>query len=260
MRGLPLAVGVLLAACACSSQDAPQGSSSSPSQETRSSTAPTPSPLAVAVPTIADLLARCPTPAELASVDASVSITFTSDPSAGTLVCTEAQGSRDLTHLQERAYQAALLFSWIKFDAPLPWTNLTLDAWFAQAIHGIDFRGDTSLSYCCEPGGVIVIQTQNLFVMTRTDDPYRTWDGVRSLAALYVHEARHNEGFPHTCGTRDNTIAELGAWGVQFYFQLWLGEHSDPAVVPDLFQKRALQDAMGLASSFCGLDSPTPTS
>lgn len=183
-------------------------------------------------------------------------MSFTADPSAGTLVCTATQGSRDMTLLQERAYQAVLMFTWIRFDAPLPWTNLPLDAWFPQAIHGIDFRGDTQNSYCCLSGGVIVIQTNNLAVLTKEMSP---WVSVRGLTTLFVHEARHNEGYPHTCGTWDKTIAELGSWGVQYYYKLWLGTHSDPAVIPEPFRSRARLEAESFPTTgvFCNL-SPSP--
>lgn len=273
MRALPLTVALLIVVCACSAAGTSQASlsptassglsGSQPSPITPSTSPPTtatsPPPL-VTSSTVEQLLARCPFPDELAAVDASVSMTFTTDPSAGRLVCTAAQGSRDLTNLQERAYQAILIFTWIRFDTPVPWTDLTLDAWFAHAIHGIDFRGDAQNSYCCEPGGVIVIQTNNLYVLTRTDDPHQTWDATRGLASVFVHEARHNEGFGHTCGTKDNTIAELGAWGVEYYFLLWLGTHSDPSIVPDLYRSAASLDAQQMLSAFfCNPPSPSPT-
>jgi hypothetical protein len=34
---------------------------------------------------------------------------------------------------------------------------------------------------------------------------------------LVIHEARHSQGFYHSCGTKDRTIAELGAFGVQYW-------------------------------------------
>lgn len=220
---------------------------------------PTPTPFALPspTPTIIQLLDRCPTPAELASVDSAVTMTFTSDPSAGVLVCTAAKGSRDLTLLQERAYQAVLIFTWVSFDAPLPWTNLNLEAWFPKAIHGVTFRGDTQYSYCCD-GGAIVIQTNNLAVLLKEIPPS---DSVRELAALFIHEARHNEGYVHTCGAWDNTIAELGSWSVQYYFLLWLGTHSDPAVIPEPLRSAIRQEAESFAVSihFCNPPpSPTP--
>lgn len=251
-----IAITALLAACGAETPAGQASSSPSPTPEASSSAT------TVGVPTIEQLLGRCPTPAELASVDGSVSMTFASDPSAGQLECSAAQGSRDLTLLQERAYQAVLMFTWIRFDAPLPWTSLTLDKWFARAIHGVNFGNDSQNSYCCLPGGVIAIQSANLAVLSKS---IPAWDSVRWLAALYVHEARHNEGYLHTCttgdraGQNDNTIAELGAWGVEYYFTLWLGTHSDPRVVPESLRLAARQEAATFpARFFCKESAATP--
>ena len=259
-----LVAAIALLALSCSQPSAAATVKVSPSPAaTRSQTptpiAPSPTPTG---PTIEDLFGRCPTPAELASVDSLVSMKFTSDPSAGTLVCTAAQGSRDLTLLKKRAYQAVLMFTWIRFDAPLPWTRLTLDAWFAHAIHGVDFRADYQYSYCCLTGGIIAVQSKGLAVLTKSIAP---WDSVRWLASLFIHEARHNEGYVHTCttgdraGQNDNTIAELGAWGVQYYFNLWLGTHSDPALVPESDRKWAHHEADSMVSTFFCNQPPLPT-
>jgi hypothetical protein len=193
-----------------------------------------------------------------------VSLAFSADPTAGQLVCTASQGSRDLTLLKERAYQAVLMLIWVRFDAPLPWTNQNLDAWWASAIHGVDFRGDAQLSYCCAPGGVVVIQTSNLYVLTATDGA--VFAAVRGLTALYIHEARHNEGYLHTCttgeraGQNDNTIAELGAWGVQYYFLLWLGNHANPGLLSPTMRLDSTQEAESMKTRFfCRLSaSPAP--
>jgi hypothetical protein len=257
-----LAITALVPACGF---ETPAGQAqASPSQNpltTPAATAKLTSP-APDMPTIVQLLARCPTPAELASVDALVSMTFTSDPSAGHLVCAAATGSRDLTLLQERGYQAVLMFSWIRFDAPLPWTSLSLDRWFAHAIHGINFTNDAPSSYCCLPGGVIAIQSIGLAALSTSVVP---WDSVRWLAALFVHEARHNEGYAHTCttgpraGQNDNTIAELGAWGVEYYFTLWLGAHSDPSVIPESLRLEARQEAATFPSRFFCQETASPS-
>lgn len=247
---------VLVALVALSCSQANSATANLPSPTPAASAFPSaPSASTPPISTIEQDLGRCPSAPELASVDSSVSMTFTSDPSAGQLVCTTAEGSRDLTLLQERAYQAVLMFTWIRFDAPLPWTSQSLDAWFARAIHGVDFRSDTQYSYCCEAGGVIVIQTNNLAVLSVGS--VRSWASIRSLAALFVHEARHNEGYGHTCGTKDNTVVELGSWGVQYYFQLWLGTHSYPSVASEKFRLMARQDAQSIQETeFC---SPTPS-
>ena len=196
------------------------------------------------------LLARCPTLAELAWVASIEALTFTSDPSAGGMVCSAALGSRDLTLLQKRAYQAVLLFSWIRFDSPLPWTDEELDGWLAHAIHGVDFRDDAQYSFCCEAGGIIVVQTNNLWVLTASG-LREIWQATLSLAALIAHEARHNEGYGHTCGAWDETVAELGSWGLQYYFLLWVGTHSDPSVVSEPFRTAAARTAAGMGRFFC---------
>lgn len=38
---------------------------------------------------------------------------------------------------------------------------------------------------------------------------------LEPLAAVLLHEARHADGFMHTCGNNDQTFSELGAWAVQ---------------------------------------------
>ncbi len=42
-------------------------------------------------------------------------------------------------------------------------------------------------------------------------------ENVQGLMVLMVHEARHGEGYAHTCGVIDQTIAEMSAYGVQYY-------------------------------------------
>ena len=88
---------------------------------------------------------------------------------------------------------------------------------------------------------------------------------------LYIHEARHNEGFGHTCpdgGGNDKTVSEMGSWAVQYYIQLWLAQYSDPvylsAPVPDPnFYRQTLLDEANYTrgSRFCEdpVTDPTPT-
>ncbi len=77
---------------------------------------------------------------------------------------------------------------------------------------------------------------------------------------MFVHEARHNEFGGHTCGTNDNTRAEMGAWGVQYYLETYLANNlEDPSflTIPDpglaaYYSQTAMNDAeMILRSSFC---------
>lgn len=180
--------------------------------------------------TINEIATACPTAAQVAAVDADLAITFDSDPTAPALVCHANQGSADLTLLQKHAYNAVLVMEAAAFDVPLPWTNLGLYDWFVAAIDGIRFRGDIAYSQCCEPANVINLRSQ--LGSEETDawmDPLTPALGLAHTMLLMVHEARHNNGYPHTCGSDDNTIDELGAWGVQYYLHLWLADHAPDA-------------------------------
>jgi hypothetical protein len=134
-----------------------------------------------------------------------------------------------LSPFQKRVYNTILLMKEIEFDQPLPWTSKTLFEWFADAADTILFRDDLSLSFCCQPAGVINLRTQGLAI--GQTDRFSTWigDGIASFLLLLVHETRHAEGFRHTCGTNaDLRLTELGAWGVQYSLDLWLADHADP--------------------------------
>ncbi len=195
------------------------------------------------------IIARCPTPAEVAASDRDLALAFESDPTADRTVCTAAQSSRDLTLLQAQVYRVLTVSRRLAFDAPLPWTSNSLYGWMVSSIRGIRLRGDIGTSFCCDPAGIINIQARNLSALQFPSD-FR-WVGT--LVVLFVHETRHNNGFPHTCGANDNTIGELGAWGVQYYTDLYLGSRSDPAfITPAATRAAFMQDAQDICSTrFC---------
>lgn len=197
MRRIGLSV-VLLLLCAC-------GSPTSPSSRC---------PVGPYVPLL-DITWPCPPASAIREIDAEVTLLFLEDPTAGTLVCRAADGSVDLTRLQERAYQTLYLLKRLEFDAPLPWTDKSLWGWFTSNIRRIQYRG-TGNPNCC--GG----NTMNM--PAHDASRYRT--GFPTGVFGYIHEARHAEK-PHTCdaGSKDRTIAEMGAFGVQYYFGLWVADH-----------------------------------
>jgi uncharacterized protein (TIGR03437 family) len=173
--------------------------------------------------TVDDLNASCPSAEEIASFNADLNITFEGDPTAGTLVCRAADGSADLTRLKERTYQALRIMHQLSFDTPLPWTTKSLYDWLTGTIRGIRNRTDISNSFCCDPANTINIATSHSGTI---DFVAPEW--VSTLGVLFDHETRHNQGLLHTCGSNDQTLNELGAWGVQYYVQEWMTRHSDP--------------------------------
>jgi uncharacterized protein (TIGR03437 family) len=168
-----------------------------------------------------ELTGICPTAAEVQEFNTALNISFESDPTKGTLVCRASQGSADLTRLQERTYQALRMMQWMPLGTSLPWTPKSLYDWFVSTVRGIRFRGDITYSFCCDPAGIMNIQTANLAVVQFT-----TPEWLAAQMVLFIHEARHNEGLPHTCGTNDLSLPELGAWGVQYYMFEWMALHS----------------------------------
>ena len=184
-----------------------------------------------------NILARCPTPEEVARSDSDLTLSFEGDPTVGQSVCSAAQSSRDLTLLEAQAYRVLTIMRHLEFDAPLPWTSNSLYEWMVSAIWGIRFRSDIGGSFCCTDN-MINIQTNNLSALT--DPTEFRW--VAGLLVLFVHEARHTF-LPHTCGSNDNTIDELGAWGVQYYTYLFLGSHSDPAFITPADQSEFMSRA-----------------
>jgi concanavalin A-like lectin/glucanase superfamily protein len=177
-------------------------------------------------------LAACPTAEQVSSIDKDLRLSFEADPTAGEpLACTSAQGSRDLTVFKKAIYNTLRLMKRLEFDQPLPWTKEPLYTWFVRNIRGIRFRSDIANSACCDPARVLGIVTPNSRVpafTSRWHEP-ALGGGINVRLGLFVHEARHAEGKPHTCGTRDNTLDELGAWGVNYYLLRWLAEHTDQA-------------------------------
>jgi hypothetical protein len=204
----------------------------------------------------------CPTAAAVAAVDSRLDLVFEADPSAGGgFVCSAAGGSADLTYVQERVYQALILMDLLSFDTPLPWTQETLGEWLVEEaeVVGVLFRDDIPFSFCCDPANYlnIVVTNINQPWMSRWINP-QAGVGLRDLLVLFVHEARHNQGLPHTCGTNDNTIAELGAWGAQFHVHNWFAYHSDacfltsPDPWPSYYLEASAWEALWLQDTrFC---------
>jgi len=187
-------------------------------------------------------------------------LTFIDDPTTPELVCRARNGSADLTLLQERAYQAVLSMRWIKFDAPLPWTNRSLFGWFVHAAKGLRFEYSDFSHYSLEDEVIVIRSNADMswdkdeFWISR--DPDHLY-GLSGLVGLMAHEARHGEGYFHTCAYSeeaggygdDQTMEEMGAWAVNALFFKWVAEHSDvPYMTPvnapsELYREKAADSA-----------------
>ncbi len=209
---------------------------------------------------VEDLISQCPSSSEVASFNADLAISFEGDPTAGTLVCHATDGSADLTRFQERTYQALRVMKALRFSRSLPWTSLNLYDWFAASVRGIRFRSDITFSFCCDPVNVInILASSNSAALftNRWIDPTAPI-GLHDLVALLVHEARHNNGKPHTCGADDQTVSELGAWGTEYYLELWESLYAgsfltSPDVYPSYYRDQHLLSSEFYLPRICTL-------
>lgn len=243
-RAMRLSRLFLVVACAMLGSCGGQESGGPPAATAPVTPTPSPSPSrppVVRAASIDEFLASCPSAADVRSVNAELLLVFDADPTRGEPpACTAAAGSADLTLFEKRVYQALLALRQIEFDAPLPWTSQSLSVWLPSAIRSIRFA-DVANSFCCEPGDRIVVKTatnradDNSCLMGGDATRWIARDfpcGMDAFLALLVHEARHNQGKPHTCGSKDQTIAELGGWSAQYHVLRWFSEHSGTFLTP----------------------------
>lgn len=169
-----------------------------------------------------------------------IDLPVTIEGDEGPLVCHAANGSADLTQVQKTVYQALLFMMNARFDAPLPWTQLTLWQWFRIAVNGIRLRGDIRVNFCCEPTRVINL----LHPAGESTIPF-------GLLAMMVHEGRHAEGVRHTCDTFDHRISDMGAFGVQYSLYRWIGLHLPSATPAEREYALNAADLLRSSGAFC---------
>ena len=121
--------------------------------------------------------------------------------------------------------QALRVIRHMRLIEPLSWTDRHPYVWLTSKIDGIILRATTPFSYCCEHPVSESEGEQSLIVIKAADRELRgfrtSWVdpqagvGLAGLVTLIFHEARHVDA-PHTCGADDQTLSEMGAWGVQY--------------------------------------------
>ena len=183
----------------------------------------------------------CPTPAEMDELRREMPVVFIGDVSAGVLACRASEGSVDLTVVQNNVYQSLLFLKRLQFSRPLPWTELSAYDWLRSVIPDGIVVDSFGLSHSCLKclGPIHVI--------------YSSYEQLRPIVGhliinLLVHEARHAQGFGHSCGfstevrafTRDKSVAELGGYGVHYSLSYWIANYSnEPPLVRDYFGEHA---------------------
>ncbi|MDE2848872.1 MAG: Ig-like domain-containing protein [Gemmatimonadota bacterium] len=212
----------------------------------------------------------CPTTADIAEINEKLEIRFIDDPTADRpLLCENVDGSTGLTEIQYGAYSSLTLMRTAVFSEPLPWTRKSLWDWFVGTVEGIDFDGKVEYSHCCRDDSRIVVSTRIhamdpdgrlthaptwLFALR---DQGGNWYGATPVSwiQLFVHEARHAppDGLPHTCGSKDQTFAEMGAWAYAWYTWTWYETRFEPLDFFDANDRAYMSHARAsiCAYSFC---------
>jgi hypothetical protein len=208
---------------------------------------------------MAEAVARCPTAAEIAFIDERLDLIFDSDPSPRKKVCHASEGSADLTRFEKQIYNAVLAMRRVPFDKPPPWTGgKSLFRWFTSNVTGIELA-DVDNSYCCEGDRIIVIRSAvySEFDDVWVSDPDDCFGcGLIGDVGVMLHEARHAEGYLHTCGNYDQTFEEMGAWAVHRLWYIWLADHANNAYMrardgSDNYQRIPGEFVSAYDSSFC---------
>jgi len=111
----------------------------------------------------------------------------------------------------------------------LPWTTGDLYDWMKSKVGGINIISSGGGPSCCT-----TINGRPFINIGAHDDATREfqkkWINLSVIVAVYAHEARHVDGFPHSscCGTTngcDDTFdqANLSPYGLQWWLnKLWL--------------------------------------
>jgi len=197
------------------------------------------------------LLRTCPGEAELGRLEVDFEIVFDPAVALPPYACVDGRGADGMVNPRLTVYQALRAVNALRFDAPLPWTDLSLYDWLGEAIDGLVLT-TTDVSYCCDEGNRIVLKA-DLLSQPQLAVWYEASSGIglMGLVGLMVHEARHAEIGGHTCGNDDQTLAELGAWGVQYWLFTWMAEHAPAGLLSEEQAAAALGHAQTALARIC---------
>jgi hypothetical protein len=233
---------------------APRHTSTSPPGGQPDKITPSPTPIQSTPTPVANidvLLSSCPAPMELERFNTDFDIVFEPELHFPHYACQNGTGPNGNVNPQLAFYQALRVIHSLQFDTTLPWTDQTLYNWLKSTIDGAVLN-ETEVSYCCDPTNRIVIKA---FLLHQDD--YQFWvnpqsgSGLIGFIGLLVHEARHAEIGGHTCGTDDETLEELGAWGTQYYLYKFMAENTPKGYFTDLQRQSAMSHANTALNRIC---------
>jgi len=197
------------------------------------------------------ILSTCPLDCEVSAIDSDFSIIFDGAADIPEYACLDGQDPDAGENPRLVLYQLIRALAALEFDQPLPWTELSLYDWLKNSVTGFVIT-DVPESYCCDDHGRIVLSIADLTrpLPARWDSPHPR-AGLCDLAGMIVHEARHVEVGPHTCGDADTTADEMGPWGAQYHFYVWLAEQTSPGMLSELELQCARAHAQMNLIHFC---------
>lgn len=205
--------------------------------------------------TVDELLRTCPTPEEQFRIRQDFNISFDASVPESAVTAAHCTYGGSESNIMLSVYNAFRLMRLINFDRPLPLIGATnLYQWLRdlQLVYRVK-----EVEHNCAGYNRMYLRWQALAAprMRYWADPVEGC-GIRDLIALILHEARHtNPGGAkrHTCdvsrprggGIHDINLGYGGAWGLQFWYYVWLGRYSGPYLTAQ--QKHdALVNAEGL--------------
>ncbi|GEM_PF-4141323 len=194
----------------------------------------------VSAPVIDNILQSCPTPQEITLFNSEFKITSNTTLKYDCVFGVNPNFPIEKLDPRLTVYQSLRVIKLLDFSQPLPWTDKSLYSWLKETIKGVHINADFPYSFCCDPTGIINLKEENLQQQNKLKwvDP-QTGSGMAYLVAVLIHEARHTT-HKHTCnGYDDQTVQEMGAWGVEYYID-YFGANYLPLTYQTMYEKNEL--------------------
>jgi hypothetical protein len=198
------------------------------------------------------IMGSCPLDCELEAINEDFDILTEEGADFPAYACLEGQDPDGEINPQLALGQLLRAVRALEFDQPLPWTDLSLYGWVQDNISGFVISEGTE-TYCCDSEGRIVISAGRLSMQlpARWDSPHRN-TSLCDLSGDIMHETRHAEiGLGHSCGAKDFLPDEMGPWGTQYHYYVWLVDHTPPGMLTDLQIQCAIAHAQMNLVHYC---------